>query len=232
MDASFWGPVWRALGRDLHLLAPEFPGFGAAPAQDAPSIAGFAAEVADQIAAESAGPATVVGLSLGGYVALAMAEEHPATVGALVLADTRAAADTADARAARDAGVDTVRFDGLDAFLATLLPRLLGPGASDEAWERAQAIAGRQDPEAVIGALEALRDRPDRSHVLGRISVPTLVVTGADDVVTPPAEAAELAAAIAGARLVEIPRAGHLSALEQPELFAAALEALLDEVGA
>lgn len=230
MDASFWGPVWRTLGRDLHLIAPEFPGFGAAPAQEAPSIAGFAAEVADQIATESAGPATVVGLSLGGYVALALAEEHPETVGALVLANTRAAADTADARAGRDAGVDTVRFDGLDTFLGGLLPRLLGPAASGDAWERAQAIAGRQEPEAVIGALEALRDRPDRTEVLGRIAVPTLVVTGADDVVTPPDEAAAMAAAITGARLVEIPGAGHLSALEQPELFAAALAALLDEV--
>lgn len=227
MDASFWGPMWRALDRDVRLLTPEFPGFGAAPPVDAPSIAGFAAHVAELIARQDAGPATVVGLSLGGYVALALAEEDPATVAALVLANTRAAADTDDARAGRDAAVDVVKFDGLDAFLETLLPRLLGPAAGGEAWERARAIAGRQDPEAVVGALEALRDRPDRSGVLGDLDVPVVVVTGCDDAVTPPEEARAFAAAIAGAAYVEIPAAGHLSALEQPEAFAEVVAGVL-----
>jgi pimeloyl-ACP methyl ester carboxylesterase len=230
MDASFWGPMWRELAADVTVLTPEFPGFGAAPPDDAPSIASFAGAVADVIGAEGRGPAAVVGLSLGGYVALALVHDHPDAVAGLVLANTRAEGDDAAARAARDQAVDTVRIDGLDAYLATLLPRLLGRDASPETWERAQAIAHRQDPAAVCLALEALRDRPDRTGELGAIGVPTAVVVGSDDAVTPRSAAEALADGIPGASLIAIRGAGHLSALERPAEFAAVVADTLERI--
>jgi pimeloyl-ACP methyl ester carboxylesterase len=227
MDASFWGPMWRELGANVTLLTPEFPGFGSSPAQPAPTIAGFAAVVAELIGAEDAGPAIVVGLSLGGYVALALAVEHPATVAALVLANTQAEADDADARRAREQAIDTVRIDGLDTYLADLLPRVLSPSATTEAWERAHAIAEGQRAQAVCAALEALRDRPDRTGDLVGIGARTIVIGGGDDVVTPHAAVATLADAIPGATLEMIPGAGHLSALERPVEFAELLARMI-----
>jgi len=230
MDASFWGPMWRELAVDVTLLTPEFPGFGAAAPDDAPTVAGFASEVTRQIRAEAPGAATVVGLSLGGYVALALACDQPDTVAGLVLANTRAEGDDAAARAGREHAIDTVRIDGLDAYLATLLPRVLGGGATPDAWERAQAIAQAQDPEAVCLALEALRDRPDRSGELDAIAVPTTVIVGADDAVTPREAAQSLADGIPGATLSVIDGAGHLSALERPAEFAALVADVLGRV--
>lgn len=220
MDASFWGPMWRELEADVTLLTPEFPGFGAAAAESAPTIARFAAAVAELICVEDAGPAIVVGLSLGGYVALALAVEHPTTVAALVLANTRADADDADARRARERAIDTVRIDGLDTYLADLLPRLLSPGVATEMWERAHAIAEGQGAQAVCAALEALRDRPDRTGDLAGIGARTVVIGGADDVLIPRAAVATLTDTIPGATLEIIPGAGHLSALERPVEFA------------
>lgn len=227
LDASFWGPMWRELDADVTLLTPEFPGFGAAAAQSAPTIAGFATAVAELIGTEDAGPAIVVGLSLGGYVALALAVEHPAAVAALVLANTRAEADDADARRAREQAIDTVRIDGLDTYLADLLPRVLSPSAGTEVWERAHAIAEGQDDESVCAALEALRDRPDRTGDLAGIGARTVVIGGEDDVVTPRAAVAALAHGIPSATLEMIPGAGHLSALERPVEFAEILARML-----
>ena len=230
MDASFWGPMWSALDTDARLLTPEFPGFGTAPAEDAPTIAGFADAVAEQIVAEGAAPAVVVGLSLGGYVALALVHSHPELVAALLLANTKAGSDDEAARRGRETGIDTIRIDGLGAFLDGLLPRLLDPDADTEAWARTQAIAERQDPEAVCQALEALRDRQDRRPELPAIAVPTLAVAGEHDQITPREVLGELADAIPEGELRVIAGAGHLSALERPEAFAGVVRELLQRV--
>lgn len=229
MDASFWGPAWRALAVDVQVLTPEFPGFGSAPPVSDPTIADFADHVAEVITATGR-PAVVCGLSLGGYVALALAARHPTTLRGLVLANTRADADGPEARAGRERGFDTVRIDGLDAFLDGLVPKLLRPGAPDDVVDHLWAIAGEQDPEAVCAALMALRDRPDRVDALPGIAVPTLVIGGAEDQVTPPEAIDLLAAQIPGARKHVIADAGHLSALEQPQAFAAAIREFLAQL--
>lgn len=232
MDASFWGPVWRELAADVSLLTPEFPGFGEAPPEDVPTVDGFADAVAEAIRHEAAGPATVVGLSLGGYVAQSLAARHPDTVTSLVLAGTKAEPDDEAGRRGREASIDTIRIDGLDAFLGPLLARLIGPEAGTDVWERADAIASRQDPDAVCQALEALRDRPDRRPDLARITAPAIVVVGADDEVTPLPLAHALADGLPEATLEVIPGAGHLSALERPEPFAAIVAAALARASA
>ena len=112
------------------------------------------------------------------------------------------------------------------AFLDDFVPRLVAPG-DDAARDAARAIADRQDPEAVARALEALAGRADRRGDLAGISAPALVVVGSEDALTPPPFAETLAQGLPDAELVVIPGAGHLTALERPGEFAAAVGAFL-----
>ena len=226
LDASFWAPVAPLLAADREVVTPEFPGLGAAPAVEAPSVDGFADLVADRIAGMRGGRAAVCGLSLGGYAALSLAARHPARVAALVLADTRAEADTPEAAEGRHRSAAMVRAGGTGAFLDDFTPRLVAPG-DDAARDAARAIADRQDPEAVARALEALAGRADRRGDLAGISAPALVIVGSEDALTPPPFAETLAAGLPDAELVVIPGAGHLTALERPAEFAAAVRAFL-----
>jgi len=138
------------------------------------------------------------------------------------LADTKAAADTPEARQGREAAISLVEKQGVAAMLEKQLPRLLSTSASDSLRAEVRAL-GAQPADTVIAAIRALRDRPDRTAELPEIAVPTLVVVGAEDALSPAAEARAMAAAMPNARVVDIPGAGHLSNLENPDAFTAAL---------
>jgi pimeloyl-ACP methyl ester carboxylesterase len=159
---------------------------------------------------------------MGGYVALAFAARHRTRLQRLILADTRAAADSQAARAGRAEALDRVAQEGVPAFVERQLSALLSPKASQTVREEVRSIA-LQRPESICAGLKALRDRPDRQGELAAISCPTLVLVGKQDGISPPAEVATMAAAIPGARLVEIGDAGHLSNLENPTAFIAAI---------
>ncbi len=226
MDATFWSAAAPLLAADREIVAPEFPGLGAAPLEDGPTVDGAADALAARIAAMRRGRAAVCGLSLGGYVALSLAARHPERVAALVLADTRAEADTPEAAEGRRRSAAQVRAGGLAEFLDDFVPRLVAPG-DEEAGAAARAIADAQRPEGVARALEALGGRADRRADLPGIAMPTLVVVGSEDALTPPPFAETLAAGIPGAELVVIEGAGHLTALERPREFAEAVRAFL-----
>lgn len=228
-DAGFWDRLRAELGPNVPVIAPDAPGFGDAEPRPDWTIADLADDVARMIAvATPDGTADVLGLSMGGYVALALAARHPGRCRTLVLADTRADADDDAARSGRAAGIAAIRDGHTDTYLNALLPRLLAPDASADVRTALERIARRQSPDALVGALTALAGRPDRHADLAGIRVPTLVVVGSEDVVTPPAAAAALAAGIPGAVLAEIPGAGHLTALERPEAVAALVRKLRD----
>lgn len=230
LDAGFWSPVAPHLSADRPVLTPEFPGLGSAAPRERPTIDGYADAIADLVAHEApGGRAALCGLSLGGYVALSVAVRHPDRVAALVLADTRAEADTAEAREGRHAGAAQVRAGGLASFLDDFVPRLVAAG-DHAGLTAARAIADRQDPEAVARALEALAGRADRVSALPGITAPTLVLVGEVDALTPLAFAQTLARGIPGAELAVIPGAGHLSALERPDEFAAAVRGFLERL--
>ena len=222
LDAGAWSPVLdrlRAGGR--WVWTPEFPGFGGAPPEDRPGIDGFADRVAAEVAARApGGRATLCGTSMGGYVALSAAARHAGSVLGLVLAGTRAEPDDPAARAGRAEAAALVRREGTAGFLDGLLPRLLAPGASDAARRAARAMADRAPAEAVARALGALGARADRVPDLPGIAVPVLVVSGAEDRVVPPAVMEALAAALPDAELRTVAGAGHLAALERPEVVA------------
>jgi pimeloyl-ACP methyl ester carboxylesterase len=214
------------LAARARVLVPDLRGFGDSELDGPYSIADLADDVARLLDEQGVERAVVGGISMGGYVSLAFASLHPQRLLGLVLADTKAGPDSSEARAARDQAMALVREEGVAAFVEAQLPKLLGPSASAEMREQVRAL-GAQRAESVLAALTALRDRPDRRPDLGRITCPTLILVGADDVVTPPAEAAALTTAISRAVLVEIPGAGHLANLEAPLPFAQAIAGFL-----
>ena len=225
LSARMWQAEVAALERDRPALAPNFPGFGGRRVAE-PDLGGFAEAVLGDLDAAGIQRAVFVGLSMGGYVAFRLFERAPSRFAGLVLADTRAGADCPEAKARRTEQAARVRREGVGWLADSLLPLLVGETTRRERPEvvaSIRALIADCDPEGVARALLAMRDRPDSTALLGRVRVPALVLVGSEDTLTPPEEARELAGALGSARLEVIPAAGHLSNLENPEAFDAAL---------
>ena len=171
----------------------------------------------------------LVGLSMGGYVALAFADRFAARLRALVLADTRASDDNPAARQGRAQTLETIATLRVDAYLSGSLPRQLAPDAPVAVLNAVVLLAEKRSA-SLSTALVALRDRPDRTSQVARIACPTLVMVGAEDQITPAAEMRGLAQAIPGARFVELPGVGHLSNVEAPVPFNQNLVAFLRDL--
>jgi pimeloyl-ACP methyl ester carboxylesterase len=224
LDGRMWRQTAQALSGQCRVIVPDMRGFGESDlGQGDHSIADMADDVAALLDCVSIPRATVGGLSLGGYVALAFAARHPTRLERLILADTRAAADSDAARAGRAEALDLVEKAGVAAFVERQLVALLSPGASEAIRNEVRSL-GNQSPGAVRAGILALRDRPDRRPDLAAITCPTLVIVGKEDRISPPAEMAGIAASIPGAYLVEIAGVGHLSNLESPADFLTAIE--------
>lgn len=227
--------MWRkqagAFG-DFRLITPNLRGFGASDGfSQSPSIDQMADDVAELLDTLKIGePVSLLGLSMGGYVALAFARRHASRLRSLVLADTRAEADSPEARAGRDKMIAFAQSHSARDVIDELLPKMLSEETRTqrpEVVEEVRQIASSQRAAGIVGALTALRDRPDATSGLAAIRVPTLVLVGQDDAITTPNMAAALTAGIAGARMETIPGAGHLSNMERPEPFNAAVRAFL-----
>jgi len=225
-DRRFGADLARRLAPRAQVIRPDLRGFGESSLDGDYTLADLADDVCAVLDGLQIQRAVVGGVSMGGYVALAFAARHAQRLMGLVLADTKAGADSPEARQGREEAIATVGADGSAALLEKLLPRLLSPGASPELVTEVRAL-GRQPVEGVQAALRAMRDRPDRTAELGAITCPTLIVVGTEDVVTPPGEAAVMATAIGKAVLIEIPEAGHLANLEAPEPFFQAVAGFL-----
>ena len=200
---------------------------------------GDAALTMDRIAEDAAvlierlrlGPVILVGCSMGGYAAFAFAQKHPTLLRGLVLVDTRAAADTPEARRGRGDLAARVMKEGARAALDAFLPRIIGETTKKS---RADVIARLKDimlatsPRGISDALHGMAARQDSTPLLREIRVPALVVCGEEDVITPVAEAESLHRGIRGSELAIIPKAGHLPSMETPEAFSGVLEKFLD----
>jgi len=228
-DHTMWEPQLAALAGVARVIAPDLPGFGESTA--APfAIEGVADLVAEFLGALNVPKATVCGLSMGGYVALALARTHADKLAGLILADTRAGVDDSAAKANRDKAIATVTEKGTAALFEGMAPKVLSEhthASKPEVVARAKAIVAKQPAASVAAALAALRDRPDANAGLKDIAVPTLVIVGEYDIVTPPLYAAHLAGQIRGSALVHIPGAGHLSNIENAEAFNDAIKSFL-----
>jgi pimeloyl-ACP methyl ester carboxylesterase len=225
-QASMWEPqipVVVEAGR--RAVAPDLPGFGrsAVPAdRSGYSIDGYADLIAALVSDLGLGRVVLVGLSMGGYIALAVARRHPGVLAGLILADTRADPDTPEGRQARsDQQALVEERNDVTPLVDGLLAKVLAEAGS----RRAEVGATLGDmmrstaPAGWIGALEAMKQRRDQTDLLPSIAVPTLVVVGEGDVIAPVDVAEAMAKAIPGAQLEIVPDAGHVANLENPAVF-------------
>jgi pimeloyl-ACP methyl ester carboxylesterase len=229
LDSRMWLPQVEALG-GYQALVPDLRGFGAARAMagERSPVDLMADDVARLLDDRRLDRVVLCGLSMGGYVALAFARRHRGRLGGLVLLDTRHGADSEAARDERLAMADRVEAEGVGFLPEVMLPRLLGETSRRERPEVVRLVTETildQDPQGIAAAQRGMAARPDSTASLAAIDVPTLVIVGAEDQLSGPAEARAIAAAVRDARLVQVPAAGHLVNLEQPD---PVNEALLD----
>jgi pimeloyl-ACP methyl ester carboxylesterase len=221
-DRTLWAHQRTALASRARCIVPDLRGFGES-AQRAPyTMDQYADDVIALLDWLEVDDAFVCGLSMGGYVAMAMWRRHPERIRGLVLCDTRATADTDAARATRDEMIALVQTSGAEAIAAKQLPGMVGKSSRAERPAidaTMMAMMSRQSVAGIVGGLGALRDRPDSQSTLASITVPTLVVVGEEDVLTPVRDAQamiDLLPPAATPRLERIAGAGHVSCLERP----------------
>lgn len=230
-DRTLWTAQRVALAPQARCIVPDIRGFGHSSTHGPYSMDQYADDVAALLDYLGIERAVVCGLSMGGYIAMAMWRRHPNRVKALVFCDTRAGTDTDDAKQRRDELAVMVKYGGTRVITDAQITGMVGATTRErrpEVMAALRAMMGRQSAAGVIGALQALRDRPDSRETLRSISVPSLVIVGEDDVLTPIKDARGIAEALPSAarvRLEIIAGAGHVPCLERP---AATTHALSD----
>ena len=233
-DRGLWTSQAQALSTafpDTRLLIPDLPGFGRSTPPTEPTMDAYADAIAALLDAAGVATAVIGGLSMGGYIAFAFWRRHASRVRALVLMDTRATADSAPARAKRNELIDAVTRDGFGPSVPAQIPGQLGKTTRETQpalVERVEVMLRRAPEQGVICAATAMMNRIDSTPTLDTISVPTLVIVGEEDVLTPVSDAIAMSSAIRGSRLVTIAGAGHLAPLEAPDVVNAAIAEFLD----
>ena len=227
LNARMWEGQLGLADGGWRVIAPHFRGVDAG-AGDPPtvSIDDYAGDVIDLLDALHIDQAVIGGLSMGGYTAFAILRHAARYVQGLILADTRAEADAPEGLEARRKMLELVHAKGAAAVAEEMIPKLLGETtrrSRADVIDIVRSLILANSPEAIAGSVRALMSRPDSTPLLPAIHVPTLILVGAEDTVTPPALSEKMHHAIAGSELTVIPGAGHLANLEQPDLFNAAL---------
>jgi 3-oxoadipate enol-lactonase len=220
VDGRMWESQLAALGSHYRVIVPDFRGFGQSPAAAPFTIDLLAGDIHKLMMHLPTGPAVVGGLSMGGYVALAFAEKFPQLLRGLMLMDTRAEADDAKTREGRGKMIELARTQGSRAVGEAMQSKLLSVDAMEKKpvlVKKLRAMTDACSPQTIEFALGAMRDRPDRSGMLKSVNVPTLILVGDADTVTPVAVADAMHKSIAHSEQVIIKGAGHLTAMEQPE---------------
>ena len=235
LHSGQWESQIEALSDRFRFITPDLMGFGGSDAPDdaasysMDSYADDAAAVLDELGLDKV---VLAGLSMGGYIAFAFLRRHGDRVSALVLADTKAEADPPEGKEKRTNQQAQVRSEGTAALIEGLTGALLAEATRAKKPDVVETVKKLMDnpPAGFVGALEAMKNRPDSTAELSSIGVPTLVIVGENDGVTTPANARTLHENIGGSRLVVIPEVGHLSNLEAPEAFNGALAEFLSGI--
>ncbi len=236
LDRSIWAHQRASVGAIYRLITPDLRGHGRSAAPEGVyTIDAMADDVIETLdALQLTEPLILGGLSMGGYIALSIAERYPERLKGLILLNTRAAADTPEGAAKREEQAREIEGSGdVEPLVAAALPKLFAEATArdhPEVVRRLHAHMSRTPARAVVGALRGLATRPDRTAFLPKIAVPTLVIAGLEDAIVPIAEAREMAAAIPGSHLVAVPHAGHLTPLENHQATDAAILGFLESL--
>lgn len=237
LNSSLWTPQVEDLTSFARIIAPDLRGHGNSDPVPGPytmsQLADDCADLMGHLAISS--PFVVAGLSMGGYVAFEFFRRYPESVVGLILTATRAGADTAEGQANRDAAAANVSAHGVADLVDGMLPRLLAPANFERDPELVafvQDMMLKTSPAGSIGALMAMKNRPDSTPTLADIDVPTLIIHGADDQIVPLSEAKAMHKAIKHSKLVVLENAGHLPNLEQPDQFNDAVIDFLEDIDA
>ena len=221
--STMWGPQLEAVPEGWRFIAPDLRGFGESERGDAALTMDLFADdivaLMDHLAIDQA---VIVGLSMGGYIALSFAERYPDRMRALVLVSTRASADSAEASANRRKLAGQVRSDGAKPVVDSMGPKLVAGASRIKRPQVPTFVTNMMQttaPETLAAALEGMAARPDRRELLSKIDVSTMVVHGDQDEIIPAEEMEFLARMVRGAKYEVVPNVGHLPNLEAPDVF-------------
>jgi len=221
LSGRLWNEAVDRLARSFRCVVPDLRGHGESDATDAASMADHADDLLAVLdAAGQTGPAVVVGLSMGGYVAFELVRRMPDRVRALVLANTRAGADTPEAAAKRRETASAVLRDGSEVVADSMVGKLFAASADEHLRRRWHTIMRTTPPKGIAAALRAMADRPDSLSTLHGFERPVLVVAGNEDEIVTTADAEAMRDAAPDARLEVVEGAGHMTPVEQPDTFA------------
>ena len=234
LNRTTWTPQVAGLSDRYRVITIDLRGHGES---DAPmwryTVDQFAEDINGLLEHLGIARATFVGLSMGGYILFALYRKYPALFQSLVLADTRATADTPEAKAARFSMAQIAYRRGASSIADLMLPKLLSPTSCEhraDLRDHLRTIITGNQVSGIVGDLMAMEERPDSTPLLRTLSIPALVIVGDEDLASPPEEVECMANQIPGSTFVRIPQAGHLSNMENPSAFNAALLSFLTSV--
>lgn len=233
LSRAIWQPQIEALASSHRVLAPDLRGHGESSATAGVyTMDVFAEDLHALIAERQCGPVVLVGHSMGGYLSFAFYRKFPQSVRGLVLFCTRATADSEEGKIVREHLAQRAEREGAAAVADQMLPKMLAASASvrPDLLERVRQIILATSVNCLAGSLRGMAARVSALDLLPKITVPSLVVAGENDLVIPMAESAAMANAIPNAELAIIPQAGHLASLENPASVNAALQAFLAKI--
>lgn len=233
LSADVWTPQRAALSARHRVITPDLRGFGGSdPMPGSPSLDVYADDIIAILDELGVGQATVGGLSMGGYIVMALLRRHPERVRGIMLVSTKATPDTEAGKQARNDMIALVERDGPTAVADKMLPQMFTERTRAENAELTSfvhAMMSASTTAGIVGAATALRDRPDSTATLAAATIPVLIVVGQDDVLTTVKDAQAMQAASGGAQIEIVPAAAHLVNLEQPAQVDSAMLSFLDE---
>ncbi len=232
LNREMWRPQIETLSTTARVIAVDLRGHGQSPPTVGPySMDLLADDCAGVLEALKVDQQVVVcGLSMGGYVSFAFFRRHSEKVAGLILASTRAGADSVEAKINRDKAALLTEKNGTQSVIDSMLPIIMSPQTYREKPELVSQIVGimeKTSSSGMVSALKGMKSRPDSTPTLRQIKVPTLIIHGADDQIIPLSEPEAMRTAILDSQLEIIPAAGHLPNLEQAQLFNRAVESFL-----
>jgi pimeloyl-ACP methyl ester carboxylesterase len=236
LNSAMWLSQREGLADACRVITPDLRGFGGTPlGVDDPSLDALADDIARMLDGFDLDQVVLGGLSMGGYVAMAFVRRHAPRLRGLLLADTKAGADPGPARENRERMARLLDADPESpVLLDEVLPQLVGPTTMERRpliYGRVKALVQQTPGAAAAWAQRAMAARPDSFDTLRSVKVPALVVVGEEDALAPGAEADAMAEALADVRVVKIPGSGHLTAVEAPDAFNAAVREFLAALG-